>query len=106
MSTAENQTTTPIFLKGDSAPADYFTGRAWIKPLVPNDPTFNVVMGNVVFEPGCRNNWHSHPGGQILICTEGVGYYQEKGQPIRLLKKGDCDYYSARLGALARCFAR
>jgi quercetin dioxygenase-like cupin family protein len=89
MSTAENQKTAPIFPKGDSAPAEYFTGQAWIKPLVSNDPTFNVVMGNVVFEPGCRNNWHKHPGGQILICTEGVGYYQEKGQPIRLLNKGD-----------------
>ena len=46
-------------------------------------------MANVVFEPGARNNWHTHPGGQILIVTDGIGYYQEKGKPIQLLRKGD-----------------
>jgi quercetin dioxygenase-like cupin family protein len=78
-----------IFPKGEKAPPDYFTGTAWIKTLVPNDADFNFVMSNVVFEPGARNNWHTHPGGQILIATEGTGYYQEKGQPIQLLHKGD-----------------
>jgi quercetin dioxygenase-like cupin family protein len=89
MNTAENQISNPIFPKGDSAPAEYFTGKAWIKPLVPNDTTFNSVIGNVVFEAGARNNWHTHPGGQILIVTDGIGYYQEKGKLIRLLNKGD-----------------
>ncbi|MBL0743704.1 cupin domain-containing protein [Chryseolinea sp. Jin1] len=79
----------PTFPKGDPAPADYFTGNAWVHPLVPNDATFNVVVGNVVFERGARNNWHFHPGGQILIVTEGVGYYQERGKPIEIIKKGD-----------------
>ena len=78
-----------IFPKGDKAPADYFTGTAWIKPLVPADDIFNCQIGNVVFEPGARNNWHTHGGGQILIATEGVGYYQEKGKPIQVLHKGD-----------------
>jgi len=87
MNTTVNQNT--IFPKGDTAPADYFTGNAWIKPLVPNDATFNVQIGNVVFQPGARNNWHTHPGGQILIATEGTGYYQEKGKPIQILHKGD-----------------
>ncbi len=87
MNTAENQNA--VFPKGDKAPADYFTGTAWIKMLVPNDSTFNTQIGNVVFEPGCRNNWHKHPGGQILICINGTGYYQEKGKPIQLLHKGD-----------------
>jgi len=86
MNTSEHQ---DIFPKGDQAPADYFTGTAWVKMLVPNDPVFNSAIGNVIFEPGCRNNWHSHPGGQILICTNGAGYYQEKGKPIQLLNKGD-----------------
>jgi quercetin dioxygenase-like cupin family protein len=78
-----------IFPKGEKAPPDYFTGTAWIKTLVANDADFNCVMSNVVFEPGARNNWHTHPGGQVLIATEGTGYYQEKGQPIQLLHKGD-----------------
>jgi quercetin dioxygenase-like cupin family protein len=78
-----------IFPKGLKAPADYFTGAAWIKSLVPADDIFNCQIGNVVFEPGARNYWHTHGGGQILIATEGVGYYQEKGKPIQILHKGD-----------------
>ena len=80
---------TMIFPKGDKAPADYFTGTAWVKMLVPNDPALHCQIGNVVFEPGARNNWHTHPGGQILIVTGGTGYYQEKGLPIQLVRKGD-----------------
>ena len=83
----ENNTT--IFPKGDQAPVDYFTGEVWVKPLVAKDDIFNCVIGNVVFEAGARNNWHTHPGGQILIATQGVGYYQEKGKPKQLLHKGD-----------------
>jgi quercetin dioxygenase-like cupin family protein len=89
MSTAENQASKAIFPKGDRAPTEYFTGTAWIKPLVANDTTFNSVIGNVVFEPGARNNWHTHPGGQILIVTDGTGYYQEKGKNVQILQKGD-----------------
>jgi len=87
MNTSENQNS--IFPKGEKAPADYFTGTTWVQLLVPNDDIFNCQIGNVVFEPGARNNWHTHPGGQILIATEGIGYFQEKGKPIQLLKKGD-----------------
>jgi quercetin dioxygenase-like cupin family protein len=79
----------PIFPKGDPAPAEYFTGKTLIKTLVPNDSILHTQIGNVVFEPGARNNWHTHPGGQILIATQGVGYYQEKGKPIQVLQPGD-----------------
>ena len=78
-----------IFPKGEKAPADYFTGTAWVRMLLPNDSTLNCQIANVVFEPGARNNWHTHPGGQILIVTDGIGYYQEKGKQIQLLRKGD-----------------
>ena len=77
------------FTKGEKAPTDYFTGTAWVKMLVASDNTFNTSIGNVTFEPGARNNWHTHPGGQILIVTDGMGYYQEKGKLIQLLRKGD-----------------
>ena len=43
----------------------------------------------MTFEPGCRNNWHSHTGGQLLLVTAGRGYYQEKGEPARELRPGD-----------------
>ena len=87
MNISEDKNT--IFPKGEKAPVDYFTGIVWIKMLVPNEPTLNCQIANVVFEPGARNHWHTHPGGQILIVTGGIGYYQEKGNPIQLLRKGD-----------------
>src|SRR4051812_22366727 len=78
-----------IFPKGELGPAENFTGKAWNTPLVANDITYNTVVGNVYFEPGARSNWHTHPAGQILIITDGVGYYQEKGQVRRTIKKGE-----------------
>lgn len=57
--------------------------------LVPRDNEFNCPTGNVTFEPGCRNNWHRHPGGQILLVTGGRGYYQEEGKPAQELNPGD-----------------
>lgn len=78
-----------IFPKGELGPAEHFTGRAWNVGLVNDDTVYNTVIGNVYFEPGARSNWHTHPAGQILIITDGVGYYQEKGQPRRILRKGD-----------------
>ncbi|MBC1967351.1 cupin domain-containing protein [Listeria welshimeri] len=57
--------------------------------LVPEDTVYNCPIGNVTFEPGARNNWHIHDGGQILLVTGGTGYYQEEGQPAKLLKEGD-----------------
>ena len=78
-----------IFPKGDRAPAEYFTGTTWVTMLVTADDIFNTSIGNVTFEPGSRNNWHTHPGGQILVATNGVGYFQEKGKPIQVMQKGD-----------------
>lgn len=66
----------------------YFIGTAYIFPLS-EVKELNVPMFNVTFEPGCRNNWHSHSGGQLLIATAGIGYYQEKGKPARRLFPGD-----------------
>lgn len=78
-----------IFPKGERAPAEYFTGTAWVRLLLKADDKSNTQIGNVDFEPGARNNWHSHGGGQILIVTEGIGYYQEQGKPVQVLHKGD-----------------
>lgn len=66
----------------------YFSGKSWLVPLTSNKD-LNVPMFNVTFEPNCRNNWHMHTGGQILIAVGGVGYYQERGKSARRLLPGD-----------------
>ncbi|MDR2367218.1 MAG: cupin domain-containing protein [Deltaproteobacteria bacterium] len=81
---------TSIFKLGTKASTARFTGPAFVNTLV-SDPggVYNLAVHDVKFEPGARNNWHSHPQGQILLCTGGVGYYQERGKPPRRLEKGD-----------------
>ena len=74
--------------KPNVAYEQYFSGRSWLAPLT-SMKELNVPVSNVTFEPGCRNNWHSHTGGQLLVCVGGEGYYQEKGKPARRLKAGD-----------------
>lgn len=66
--------------------AKYFKGQSYLNRLSKDQ----VGIANVTFEPACRNNWHiHHKGGQILIVTQGVGYYQEWGKPAQKLKVGD-----------------
>ena len=63
--------------------AKYFVGNSYLKPLTDMSKT-SLFVCNVTFEPGCRNNWHIHHakegGGQILICVDGKGWYQEEGK--------------------------
>lgn len=65
-----------------------FTGEAWLKRLS-SVPEYNCDVYNVTFAPGTRNNWHAHAVGQILLCTEGEGWYQEKDKPAQRLQTGD-----------------
>ena len=72
--------------------AQYFIGNSYLNPLT--DPkNCAVFMANVTFEPGCRNNWHIHHaksgGGQILLCVDGEGWYQEEGKSAQSLHPGD-----------------
>ena len=70
----------------NTAFARYFVGTSYLNMLT----TQGVSVGNVTFEPGCRNNWHiHHKGGQILLVTAGRGWYQEWGKPARALGPGD-----------------
>lgn len=78
-----------IFPKGRKAPETNFTGPVWVHPLIEADSVFNIPVASVTFEPGARSNWHTHGGGQALIAIDGIGYYQEKGKPIQILRKGD-----------------
>ena len=80
-----------IFERGpeNTAYAQYFVGQSYLNILSRD----GVFIGNVTFEPGCRNNWHIHKaekgGGQILLCTAGSGWYQEWNKPPRALRTGD-----------------
>lgn len=78
-----------IFNKGKKVTNDNFTGTAWVNYLVQADTVYNTSIGSVTFEPGARSNWHLHPSGQILLVTEGLGYYQEKGKQGQLIRKGE-----------------
>ncbi len=81
----------------NTAYAKYFIGNSYLNPLT--DPKQTVFMANVTFEPRCRNNWHIHKadrgGGQILLCTDGQGWYQEWGKPAKKLIAGDVIYIPA-----------
>ena len=73
----------------NTAFAQYFDGTSYLNML----SLEQVVVGNVTFEPGCRNHWHIHKasegGGQILLVTAGRGYYQEWGEEPQELHPGD-----------------
>ena len=80
-----------VFPVGDKLPetfSKYFVGQAYLARLTRNG-ALNCPISNVTFEPGCRNNWHSHTGGQILVAVGGRGYYQAEGEPARELLPGD-----------------
>ena len=84
----QNEMVFPIGAPNDAF-AKYFIGQSYLAPL----STQQVGIYNVTFEPGCRNNWHTHQatrgGGQILLCTAGRGWYQEWGKEARELHPGD-----------------
>ena len=90
---ADEKTDASDSLFGLGAPNDayaqYFVGQSYLKPL----NTEGVGVYNVTFQPKCRNNWHiHHKGGQILLCTDGEGWYQEWEKPARKLHPGDVVY--------------
>lgn len=83
------QQQTPIFAKGEIIDNPNFTGTAWLNNLILPDSLNQNAVGSVTFEPGARTYWHSHPAGQIILTLDGVGYYQEEGKPIEIIRKGD-----------------
>ena len=70
-------------------PAEYFTGNVRVDPLFPANESAPYSGAYVTFEPGARSNWHTHPTGQHLIVTHGVGRTQEWSGPIVEVRAGD-----------------
>ena len=83
------QNNTSLFPKGEKLSNEWFTGNAFLQPLLAKDKNNEFALGSVTFEPGARTHWHTHPRGQVLVITEGEGFYQEEGKPAQVLKKGD-----------------
>jgi 4-carboxymuconolactone decarboxylase len=79
----------PIFPKGDISTTDNHTGTVWLKELNGADSNFSYSIAVASFAAGAKLDWHIHPGGQVLLITEGVGYYQEKGKALQIVHKGD-----------------
>ncbi len=70
-------------------PAEFFTGRVTIRGQFARDEPSRVTGAVVTFEPGARTAWHSHPLGQTLIVTEGLGWTQVQGGPVQEFAAGD-----------------
>ena len=79
-----------IFPRGEKSTFNNnFNGGVWVKRYVSPADSLDCIVALVTFEPRVRTNWHTHPGGQILMVVEGTGYYQEKGKPGQIIRKGD-----------------
>lgn len=74
---------------GKKIEGNNFIGNAYLLSLANADWDENFSVSTVTFEAKARNNWHRHPHGQILIATDGIGYYQEENKAVVILKKGD-----------------
>jgi quercetin dioxygenase-like cupin family protein len=68
---------------------DWFTGNVYVDPIVGATETSRVGGGLVHFTPGARTHWHTHPHGQTIYVTEGVGRCQREGGPIEEIRPGD-----------------
>lgn len=86
---ANSTAATTSFPKGMRTDNTHFTGIVWLHMLVNTDATHNINAGNVTFEAGSRTNWHYHPGGQVLLVTNGKGLYQEEGKSVQEIKQGE-----------------
>ena len=78
-----------------AGPADWFTGSVYLDMLAaPVEPS-RVQAANVHFSPGARTAWHTHPFGQSIYVTEGVGLCQRRGGPIEVIRPGDRVFFEA-----------
>ncbi len=85
----ESEVTTSVFPLGEKGSSEWFTGEVYVQGLVsPDDMEGLYSVGQVTFEPGGKTYWHTHPIGQVLLVTEGKGWYQERGKPAQPLTPG------------------
>jgi quercetin dioxygenase-like cupin family protein len=81
--------TSPASQKVITGAPDRFTGSVRVRSLFDAKSPARSTGGEVTFQPGARSAWHTHPLGQVLIVTDGVGWVQQWGSPVRVMHKGD-----------------
>ena len=95
--TTPRGTTMDIKRSGSEAsrkgPTDWFTGSVRVDPLFQAPAPGRVSGGHVTFEPGARTAWHTHPLGQTLIITSGLGWVQREGSPVEEVRPGDVVWF-------------
>ena len=74
-------------------PADWFTGTVYIDTVATAVEPSRLQAASVHFTPGARTAWHTHPLGQTIYVTEGMGLCQRRGGPIEVIRPGDRVYF-------------
>ena len=86
-----NRNDAQVSVKG---PEDWFTGAVRIDPLFSKKETTKAAGALVTFEPGARTAWHTHPAGQTLIITSGLGWVQREGGSVEEIRPGDVVWFA------------
>ena len=76
-------------LKTNAGPADWFTGAVYVDTVAEPAAGSRLSASSVHFTPGARTAWHTHPNGQTIWVTEGIGLCQRRGGPIEVIRPGD-----------------
>lgn len=81
-------------LETAAGPRDWFTGSVFIDTIAAPEDSSRAAAANVHFTPGARTAWHTHPHGQTIWVTEGVGLCQREGGPVELIRPGDRVFFA------------
>ena len=84
-----NMQITRLSIDTTKGPADWFTGDVYVDPIAAPAGTSTFAAAHVHFTPGARTAWHTHPHGQTIYVTEGIGRCQRDGGPIEVIRPGD-----------------
>lgn len=85
-----NAQVNPTFPKGEKSPDKvHHVGDVWLNEMSKADDIFSYNIAQATFSANARLDWHKHPAGQVLLITEGIGYYQERNKSLQTVKKGD-----------------
>jgi quercetin dioxygenase-like cupin family protein len=82
-------------LDTNAGPSDWFTGTVFIDVVAEPSGPSRLAAASVRFTPGARTSWHTHPNGQTIFVTEGVGLCQRRGGPVEVIRPGDRVFFDA-----------